>query len=376
MTAVMSCGILILNIIYRIFWIFPVKKKVVFISRESNTPSVDIHRMSERLRKKDPEMKVTVLCRMIGPGIGGKVSYGLHILTQMYHMATAQVIVLDTYCIAASVLTHRKNLKIVQMWHAVGCMKKFGYSILDMAEGRSRKVADAMRMHRNYDYIFASSKGCIPYLAEAYDCGEEKFVVRPLPRLDILICPDEIAKSKDKLYRIYPQLREKKTILYVPTFRKKGEQEAEIQRLISAIDLQRYNFVVKYHPIVSQKRQRDDVIVDSTYSSLEWMSVSDYVITDYSAVVYEAAVAGKPLFFYAYDMEEYEAGRSFYVDYRSEMPGVICKEPQNIAQAIEKEEYDLQKVKDFAERYIEKMPDYTEAATDFILELSAGGEIR
>lgn len=375
MTAVMSCGILILNLIYRIFWIFPIKKKVVFISRESNTPSVDICRLRDRLKEKEPKLEVTVLCRMIGPGVGGKLSYGLHILTQMYHMATAQVVVLDTYCIAASVLKHRKNLKIIQMWHAVGCMKKFGYSILDMAEGRSRKVADAMRMHRNYDYIFASSKGCIPYLAEAYDCEQEKFVVRPLPRLDILIQPEEIAQNAEKLYQIYPQLREKETILYVPTFRKKGEQEAEIQRLISAIDLQRYNFVVKYHPIVSQRRQREDVIVDSTYSSLEWMSVSDYVITDYSAVVYEAAVAGKPLFFYAYDMEEYEAGRSFYVDYKSEMPGVICKEAQEIAQAIESKEYDLQKVKEFANRYIEKMPDYTDAATDFVLKL-AGGEKR
>lgn len=375
MTAIMSCGIFLLNIIYRIFWLFPVKGKVVFISRESNEPSVDIERITECMHKKAPRVQTVILCRMIDPGILGKLSYGFHMLTQMYHMATARVVILDTYCIAASVLKHRKSLKVVQMWHAVGCMKKFGYSILDMEEGRSRKVANAMHMHRNYDVIFASGKCCIPYLAEAYDCEEDKFIVQPLPRLDILTQPDEIEKSAEKLCRIYPQLREKKTILYVPTFRKHGDQDADIERLISAIDLQRYNFVVKYHPIVTNRKERTDVIVDSSYSSLEWMSVSDYVVTDYSAVVYEAAIAGKPIFFYAYDMDRYEAGRSFYVDYKSEMPGVIRQQAEEIFEAIEKEEYDLEKVKEFADRYIEEMPNYTEAATDTILKLT-GGDLR
>lgn len=375
MTAIMSCGIFLLNIIYRIFWIFPVRDKVVFISRESNEPTVDIERITACMQKKDVSTKMVVLCRMIEPGIMGKISYGFHMLTQMYHMATAKVVLLDTYCIAASVLTHRHSLKIVQMWHAVGCMKKFGYSILDMEEGRSREVAHAMKMHRNYDVIFASSRCCVPYLAEAYDCAQDRFVVQPLPRLDLLVQPDEIEKSAEKLRKAYPKLREKKTILYVPTFRKHKDQEADIERLIAAIDLQRYNFVVKYHPIVTKRKEREDVIVDSTYSSLEWMSVSDYVITDYSAVVYEAAVAEKPIFFYAYDMENYEAGRSFYIDYKSEMPGVIEKDPKKIAAAIEEEEYDLQKVKAFADKYIEKMPNYTEAATDIILKLT-GGDLR
>lgn len=369
MKGIVEIGIFLLNVFYRMFWICPVKEKVVMISRESNQPSVDIARLCQRMEKKNPQVKVVVLCKMIGPGLGGKIAYGFHMVRQMYHLATAKVAVLDTYCICASVLKHRRSLQIIQMWHAVGCMKKFGYSILDKEEGSNRKVAEWMRMHKNYDHIFVSSECCKPHLAEAYRTDVSKMRVLPLPRLDILIQKEEIAESAAKIRERYPQLQGKKTILYVPTFRKNKGQDEEILRLIAAMDLQNYNFVVKYHPIAHGQQRLDGAIVDQTFTSLEWMSVSDYVITDYSAVTYEAAIAGKPLFFYAYDLEEYEDGRSFYIDYLTEMPGEILRTPEETAEAIARDRYDIDKVHAFARRYVEEMPDYTEAATEFILRL-------
>ena len=72
-------------------------------------------------------------------------------LTQMYHIATSKVVVLDGYCIAASVLNHKPDTKIVQMWHALGTIKKFGYQVLGTEEGSDPDVARIMRMHKNYD---------------------------------------------------------------------------------------------------------------------------------------------------------------------------------------------------------------------------------
>lgn len=369
MTIVIKVAIFFLNCIYRLLWIFPVKNKIVFISREADKPSVDIDRLLNELEEKYPDCQVKALCRTIGSGIKGKVSYGFHMLPQMYHMATAKVVVLDTYCIAASVLRHRKGLSIVQMWHAVGCLKKFSYSILDKAEGRSSKIAKLMKMHQNYDYIFVSNEICKPFLAEAYQCSEGIMKIIPLPRMDLLTKAEEKQKCAKKIYASYPQLKGKKTILYVPTFRKTGNQDEAILALIENIDLQKYNFVLKYHPIVREGTERNDIITDSGFSSLEWMSVSDYVITDYSAVSYEAAVAGKPLFFYTYDWKEYEEGRSFYIDYMKEMPGVITASAKEIAVAIEKEQYDLRRVKDFADKYIAKETDYTAKAAAFLTGL-------
>lgn len=365
-------AILILNGIYRLFWPCRVREKVVFISRESDLPSTDILRLTDRIHTIAPKIQTVSLCKMIPKGMAGKIGYGLHMFRQMYHMATAKVVVLDTYCIAASVLHHKKNLTIIQMWHAVGCMKKFGYSILDREEGNSSRIANAMHMHENYDWIFASGDACIPYLAEAYHTAEEKFRVAPLPRLDILTRTEELEKNRKKILAAYPDLPKKETVLYVPTFRKYASSDEAVERLIHAMDLQKYNFVIKYHPIVQKKEERQDVIADSRFTSMEWMSVCDYVITDYSAAVFEAAVAKKPIVFYAYDLDEYEKDRSFYIDYRKEMPGRICQTAKEVAEAIESDRHDLKAVRDFAEKYVKDLPDYTGYAAGMILASVTG----
>ena len=40
------------------------------------------------------------------------IDYGLHMLVQMYHLATSDVAILDSYCIAVSVLHHKKSLLV------------------------------------------------------------------------------------------------------------------------------------------------------------------------------------------------------------------------------------------------------------------------
>lgn len=367
MTALIKVGICFLNCIYRVFWVFPRQPKVVFISREADTPSVDIRLLTERIKEEDAGVKVCALCKTIRPGLGSKIAYAFHMLSQMYHMATARVVVLDTYCIAASVLRHRKGLTIIQMWHAVGCLKKFSYSILDKEEGRSGKLARAMKMHRNYDHVLVSGEVCKDYLSEAYDCPKEIMSVVPLPRMDIVKKEEEKAKSKARILEKYPQIGKKKTILYVPTFRKHGNQTEAICRLIEAVDLQKYDFVLKYHPIVQQEKVVQGAIVDNEFSSLEWLNVSDYVITDYSAASFEAAAAGKPLFFYTYDWEYYKDERNFYIDYEAEMPGVISGNPKEIVQAIETDNYDLEKVETFAKKYVSASSDCTGRAARYIL---------
>ena len=367
MTVLIKVGIFFLNCIYRLFWLFPRRLKVVFISREADTPSVDIRLLMERIEEQDLGVEVRALCKTIGPGLKSKISYAFHMLSQMYHMATARVVVLDTYCIAASVLRHRKGLTIIQMWHAVGCLKKFSYSILDKEEGRSGKLARAMKMHHNYDQVLVSGEICKDYLAEAYNCSKDIMRVIPLPRIDIVKKEEEREKSKARIQEKYPQIGKKKTILYVPTFRKHGDQTEAICRLIEAVDLQKYDFVLKYHPIVQSERPISGIIVDQDFSSLDWMNVSDYVITDYSAACFEAAAAGKPLFFYTYDWEYYKDERNFYIDYEAEMPGVISGDPKEIVQAIETDNYDLERVERFAKIYVSASSDCTGRAAQYIL---------
>ena len=116
------------NFIYFFFKLLPTKNKITFISRQSNVPSVDMILIENKLPK---DIKVVKLCKMLESGIVNKIKYLFHMIVQMYHIATSKIVVLDTYCILIGILKHKKSLKVIQMWHALGSFKKFGKSIID-----------------------------------------------------------------------------------------------------------------------------------------------------------------------------------------------------------------------------------------------------
>lgn len=378
MTVMIKLFIIILNIIYLPLKLFKTKNKITFISRQSNEINIDFKLLIDDLNERYSNYKIVVLTKKIQNGIINKIKYVFHIFRQMYHIATSKVVILDTYCIPISILKHKKNLKVIQMWHALGAFKKFGLSIKDKKEGSSSKLIDIMKMHQNYDYIFSSSEYCSNYFAEAFGYNKEKVLPYPLPRLDLLNDKKYIKNKKEEIYSIYPKLKDKKNIIYAPTFRidtsgmdrKKSKSTKYLKKLIDEVDFNKYNLIIKFHPLSNIDIEDDRVIIDKNFSTINMFLIGDYIITDYSAVVYEASFLNKPLFFYSYDLEEYTKNRDFYLDLKKDLPGIISKDPKNIIEAIEKDKYDLKIIKEFKEKNIKKTKkSYTKDINDFIVSI-------
>ena len=115
-------------------------------------------------------------------------------------MATSKAVILDSYCILASVLKHRKSLLIIQMWHSVGTMKKFGYSILDKPEGSSSKIAHLMKMHRGYSYVFCAGEGYVEHIAEGFNISKDIIRIFPLPRVELLQNREYIEQKRKEIF--------------------------------------------------------------------------------------------------------------------------------------------------------------------------------
>ena len=161
----------------------------------------------------------------------------------------------------------------------------------------------------------------------------------------------------------------KKTIVYCPTFRKdeKGFATA-VQNLYQAIDLEKFNLVVKMHPL-SKVELSDDIIEAKEFSSFDMLFMADYVISDYSCIVYEAGVRNIPLYFYNFDMELYKDGRGFAIDYEHELPGVTSCDAREIANAIQTGVYDMEYLQKFVEKYVNPVEHATSDIVDFIFQL-------
>ena len=62
---------------------------------------------------------------------------------------------------------------------------------------------------------------------------------------------------------------------------------------------------------------------------------SDIVITDYSSLMFDYAVLGRPLIFFTYDLEEYrDELRGFNLDFEKEAPGPLLRRSCQIVDAV------------------------------------------
>lgn len=361
--------VLILRFIYLPIKMLPVKNRVVMISRESNEVSFDFAEIKKEIELKNDDIEVIILCRKIEKSIFGAISYFFHILIQLYYFSTSKLAILDTYCVAASVLNHKKSLKIIQIWHSSAAIKKFGYQTINKKSGSDRHIAEALCMHRNYDYFTAPSIVTARFFSEGFNTDIDKSRIICLPRLKYIKSYSK--RTADNILTEYPMLSQKQNVLYAPTFRK--GKKISIDELVCNIDTNRYNLIIKLHPLEKDNIDVDkyqDVYFDSKFNTHQWLNVADKVITDYSAIGLEAMVAEKEVYFYVFDLEDYQSTTGLNVDfYQEEIKPFVFKNANEINNILSKK-YNRESMIRFRDKYISSDVDNcVEIMTDFLLGL-------
>lgn len=358
-----------IKIAFAIIKLFPIQNKITIASRQSDTKSMDIKMLKEEIEKQRPDIKVVCLCRTLGGSASHMIGYGFHLIRQLWHIGTSKAVVVDSYCIGVSVPKQREETVIIQMWHALGALKKFGFSIAgETREGRSKEVADGLNMHKNYTYVLTSGECCVGAYQEAFGYERENIIVAPLPRVDAITDSSFIEKTGAAIYEKYPELNGEKVIVYAPTFRKEKDISKEVLQLADEAAEKGFTLIVKKHPLMNVNFDNTSVLEAKEFSTLEMLTIADYVICDYSAIVFEAALMKKPLYFYAFDLEEYEGARDFYINYREEMPGIIEKDPAKLIDEIERENHNIERIKEFAAKYISRQSECASAIAELILK--------
>lgn len=368
--AILKVIIYCLNIIYIFFKPLKVKNKVVMISRQSNKVNDDFKLLGSALEERGFE--VVYLCKTLDGGVNSsfvtKISYGLHMFTQMYHLATSKVCILDSYSPVVSILKHKKTLKIVQIWHSIGKLKKFGKQILDMQEGSSSAIADVMRMHKNYDVFYCAGEAYADVLSEGFGVEKQKCRIFTLPRVDLLKDECYINSTKKEIYKKYPQLKEKKNIVYAPTFRRDETQfGAHLNDLINEFDFEKYNLIVKLHPLSKVDVDDSRVVFDKEFSTFQMLTCTDKLISDYSCIIYEAGIKGIPLYFYDFDIDLYKNARGLVIDY-SLLPGYKEENAKRLVESFEKN-YDYDYLNFFINGIIDNTVNCTEKMANDITEM-------
>lgn len=356
----------LLNFIYLFFKLFKTKNnKITFISRQSNTKTLDFIYIEDELIKRNNSLKLVFLCKRFDNIKKHFISYSFYTLKTMFHIATSKVCIIDSYCLPISILKHKENLKVVQIWHSLGAIKKFGYQTLDKDFGRSKTIATSLNMHKNYDLIISGSKKMTKYFAKAFNYKENYFLNVGLPRIDYLI--KEKDKIKENIYKKYPILKDKIVIMYAPTFRKNNVDK--VNEVINAFNSDKYILIIKGHDNQKLNIDKNKVLTCDEFKSLDLLTITDYLITDYSGIALEGASIDVKTLYYVYDYEDYIKENGLNIDLYKEMKECTSSNINDLYEIIDNDLYNNELLKRYKNRYLDnKKGNSTVLIVDKILE--------
>lgn len=347
-------GYLIFACLYRFYTLFPMKKNSAFLimthdgGREGNVAVTAAymkrvyHTKLKTLRRKDTAFG----------GKGGLQRAFCFFFIKPWEMARAEYIFMDNAFLPMAYLKVRKGTTVVQLWHGTGTVKKFGQHV-----NTGKLYEQEKRANENLDYVIVNSEATKGLYAECFSVDVSQVKVLGLPRTDLLFSKKGLAKRKEKFLEQYPELKNKKLILYAPTFR---DREAEnpklyldIEKMINELP-EEYCLGLRLHPFVAQNFQlgkdyHGKVYDFSAYDNINTLLAStDVLITDYSSIIFEYCVFGKPMIFYAYDLEEFsDHGRGFYRNYKEYVPGPVVETTDEILKVIQEKDWREEKLQAF-----------------------------
>lgn len=213
----------------------------------------------------------------------------------------------------------RKKQFYLQVWHGGGAQKKCERDVADKLSKPYVKMA--IKDSKCIDLMVSESRFMTQlyyrvfwYNGPVYECG--------YPRYDIILEHDSTLTTK--VYDYFGIPKEKKLLLYAPTFRVDYSLDAydiDFARLQKNLKKKfgfDYVILVHLHPNIAGKsdgiKYEPQSIINATFypDMQELIAVSDILIGDYSSVNYDFCLKHSPVFRYASDLEEYKNDRDLY----------------------------------------------------------------
>ncbi|MCD8027728.1 MAG: CDP-glycerol glycerophosphotransferase family protein [Erysipelotrichaceae bacterium] len=319
---------IVLNIVLSIEMFFikfmPIKQnRITFISLEDDKLSSDMKLIYDQIKDKY-EIKLCLI--LYKKSLWSQFLYFFNCMKQLYLVNTSKMVILhDNNYVVSNY--KKKDVFVLQLWHACGAIKKFGNVI-----ERTYPIA-------NYDAVLSTSSYWKGIYSQAFSVSEDQVLPIGLPRTDELFDQEWIQNQRNYLFDKYPDLKDKKIILYAPTFRGniyKGFHQInfDTKKILDHLT-DEYVIIYKFHPLVGnyQLSVHNRVYNMNCEDTHALFTISDILISDYSSIIFDYMILNKPLIFYIPDYQEYKKELGVFVDIEKlNLP--ICQSETEISQVI------------------------------------------
>ncbi|WP_101846574.1 CDP-glycerol glycerophosphotransferase family protein [Zhihengliuella sp. ISTPL4] len=223
--------------------------------------------------------------------------------------------------------------KVLQTWHGTP-LKRLA---LHRPGFDPRRMAAVVKESRRWDVLLAQNTYAARILRKAYAFFGRPIWVDGYPRNDALRTGDPVA-----VRAALGIGEDERVLLYAPTWR---DDRAEMVDFVDPELLARQTnavVLVRGHSrTLEQGRDRAGArVIDVTgyAETAQLLLAADALITDYSSVMFDYSVTGKPLYFLVPDLDHYRGQlRGFYFDLAERAPGPLVRTQEELVAALEDE---------------------------------------
>ena len=264
----------------------------------------------------------------------------------------------------------------IQLWHGTPLKKMlFDSNEKSIIERNPAQKTSKYKDFQRWNYLLTDNANIDTYFETSFLFPKHKFIHFGYPRVKYLLESRKNEYYREKLKESYGFPKDKKIVLYLPTWRdynyKTEEQDFDISYLIPLEELQSklgddYLLVYKDHAFLS----KSELVSYKNYDSAETQEllvIADYLISDYSSVIFDAFAAGIPVSLYCKDLERNNEERGIYDGMWRDMLPLLCHDTDEIAESV-KNYKNLAFYPDICEKYCYKNSEGTEIS-DFIINL-------
>lgn len=231
-------------------------------------------------------------------------------------------------------VSKQKNQIYINTWH--------GTPIKSLGKDIKGSYAANRNVYRNLlqcDYFLSPNKYTTDKFLASNDVDtifSGTIIENGYPRNDFMFASSD---KKEQLQQLLQLDKNKKTILYAPTFR--GSHTSANANTNRYTDLiirlqeecsEKFNILTKLHHTQSSENL-DVATVPHDIETNELLSIVDVLITDYSSIAFDFLALKRPILYYAFDLEEYTKERGLYFDL-DEMAGVVCRDEVSIVNEL------------------------------------------
>ena len=306
-------------------------KLVVFADAHHNSRPAAMELLYRKLKEQGD---FRIVEHYLDYGSAGAAAVAQHSMRFMQLYACAgYVIICDNFLPVAS-CEKRQETKVIQLWHACGCYKKFGYDAKDDIPPDYHGA----NVYRNADLVTVSGEAPVSAFASAMRLPEH--CVRPLgvSRTDLYFREKWRERCRKRFYEKYPEAQRKKVVLWAPTFRGNAGMPELVAPDLGKLQQELgedYIVLARLHPHMMAGLERHSLQdFACEIPTEELYPVVDVLIADYSSLIYEYLLFGKPLVLYVPDLEEYRTRRGFYMA-PEEIPARIVTQEQDLVRAVQ-----------------------------------------